>query len=164
MEYLISRLPDQTALHELSTELKKMGQEDSFQVVMAILKSNDRRVRFSGLALAAKVIRGKENFLKLLDVGLSRKDESEIRYWLTTISNAIGVKNVINHIKLLALKQPDIVVFVWYQLVPFVREQASEEVENVRQIEFVLNNVIENEFPELQDFWERIRGSVSYSN
>ena len=155
MDDLIAKLPDEGALRELARRLRAESPDVAIDTVRRILSDDKRPTRRAGLKLAAKVIRQHQDVVDLLDLGLARKDVSEVELWLDTTAQVIGYAALIKHLLQVAPTKPDWIVYAWYQLVPLVRQKAANQAEPLRQVEQATDAALAGGPEDTKSFWER---------
>jgi cobalamin biosynthesis protein CobD/CbiB len=162
MEELIGKLPDDEAQRELGRLLRSSEREHALAVIHKILSSDERPVRHAGLKLAAQLLRGRSEFTAALDIGLARKDVSDIRPWLLMFGSAMGFPRLLEHMEKVASADPERVVCAWYQLVPMIREKASEQVNTLRRVEATVDSALENGVDDVKAYWQSVKAAVRY--
>lgn len=160
MHDLVSKLPDDRAINAIVMELKKRTQYEVQQFILEMLQDDSKDVRFSALRIAQKMIQDKNVWLRILDIGLERKDVSEIKLWLTATANILGYKRLIKRLVIVADEHPLQVIFAWYQLVPLIRERAPDNSSILSGICLMIDDKINTMPDELKDYWSRTKLAV----
>jgi hypothetical protein len=161
MEHLIARLPDEGAVRELVRLLRELPQDDALGVMRKMLDDGSRPRRIAGLTVARKVLRSnEEGLLQLLDIGLARKDVSEVRYWFDMATPALGYRRILMHLREVALVNPEWIVHAWYQLAPLVHKDAAGLVGKLGQLRDATEAALKDKPEDLKALWSRTKLAV----
>lgn len=157
LDDLISRLPDGKAINELVNYLKKQYDSYTFDVIEGLLNNPSGRIQGVALQIIPRVVRDRYALIKLLDIGLSRKNVSGAILYVKATVGGLGYKRLLKHLKEIAEREPEWIIYVWYHLVPFVRKEAPEHMEILEKIRDTVDIRLSSD---LQDFWQRNKDAV----
>jgi hypothetical protein len=160
MEHLIARLPDEGAVRELVRLLKALPQDDALSVVRKMLDDGSRPKRIAGLTVARRVLRNEVDLLQLLDIGLARRDVSEVRHWFDMATPALGYRRILMHLMEVAPVNPEWIIHAWYQLAPLVRKNSADLVGKLGQLRDVTEAALEDKPEDLKALWSRTKLAV----
>lgn len=160
MEHLISQLPDEDAVRNLAQYLRSVPEDVALRAIKGILESNSRVKRLSGLKVAKRTIRNAMSLLFLIDIGLARKDVSEIQFWLEMAAPSLGYRRLLKHLIEIAQNEPEWIVHAWYQLVPMIRKNAGDLLIQVEQLQKITDQALANRSDEVNEFWTRTKAAV----
>lgn len=160
MKDLISKLPDDRAINALIIELKKKPTNEMQRIVVELLRSDSRDIRYSALRIAQRMIQDRNALLHILDMGLERQDVSEVRFWIAAVAHGLGYKRLIKRLGEVANDQPALLVYAWYQLVPLVREKSPDNLAFLSSVSSVVDKGVATLSQDLQEYWARTKVAV----
>ncbi|MDN3577966.1 hypothetical protein QWZ03_14445 [Chitinimonas viridis] len=158
---LINALPDDRVVNQLTAALRMLRPPEANSVLEGMLAHESRHVRLAGLKISRRIVRTTNTFTHFLDIGLSRKDETEIRLWISSVGSAIGYKKLLKHFEVIANTRPELLVFAWYQLAPLVKNNASELSSALNNLSQAIDFNLDKENMVLLEFWGRVKQAVS---
>lgn len=160
VQELIAKLPDDRALNELVRQLRQLPKPEANDVIENMLRDEAAQIRHSALKLCQRLTPEKDVLIKFINIGLERRDVSEIRFWLLAIAKGIGYKRIVTHLHNLNAETPDQVIYAWYQLVPIIKREAPEQLVALAQLSDAIDARVANEPDKLRSFWDRTKASV----
>jgi len=163
MEQLVDRLPDEDAVRELVRHLKGAPHDVALRTIRNVLELDSRPKRIAGLVIARRVLREEADILPLLEVGLARKDVSEVQYWLDMVCSTAGHRRLLKHLLKLAPNEPEWIVHAWYQLVPMIRTKAPGLAEKLVELQQTTDAALESKAEDLKAFWLRTKEAVIWT-
>lgn len=137
--------------------LKELPQDDALGVIRKMLDEDSRPRRMAGLTVARRVLRNEGALLQLLDMGLARKDVSEVRHWFDMATPALGYRRILRHLMEVAPVSPEWIVHAWYQLAPLVRKDAADLVGKLGQLRDATEAALEDKPEDLKALWSRTK-------
>lgn len=154
---IINRLPDGRAEKDLARYLRILSEDEIVLLVESLLRHDSAIIRGTILKLIPKIISSHHVLIKFLDIGLAKKNESKIKFWINATSSGLGYKRLLQHLLKVAETNPDWIVYAWYQLVPIIKKEAPDQVDKLQKIKDIIDN---NLCDELKDFWQRNQNAV----
>ena len=155
---LILRLPDGKAINELVNYLKQQKDSDVFDTIEGLLNNPSGRIQGVALQIIPRVVRERSALIRLLDIGLSRKNISGAILYVKATVAGLGYKRLLKHLQEIAENEPEWIVHAWYHLVPLVRKESPEHMDILEKIRDTVDIRLSSD---LQDFWQRNKDAVS---
>ncbi|WP_152977073.1 hypothetical protein [Franconibacter pulveris] len=154
---LINALPDGRAENELVNYLRILSENEKASVIEGMFMHDSDLVRGSALRIIPRVVRDKGILIKFLDMGLEKKNISGTKLWIKATVSGLGYKRLLKHLQEIAEKEPEWIVYAWYQLVPIVRKEAPEHMTILEKIRDTVDIELGSD---LRDFWQRNKDAV----
>lgn len=154
---IINRLPDSRAENDLARYLNTLPEQERIILIEDLLNNDIDVLNGVALRIIPRVIRNREILIRFLNIGLGKKNISGIKPWIKATVSGLGYKRLLQHLLQIAETNPDWIVYAWYQLVPIIKKEASDQVDKLKKIKDIVDN---NLCDELKDFWQRNQNAV----
>lgn len=104
----------------IACDLRVMCERDASVAIILFLKTRNamrdyQRIRI-GLQLANRVLRQRCHFMDILDLGPSSADPSTAEFWIRSLTPRLGIRRLLNQLRLMATLHPDFVESMIYWL------------------------------------------------
>lgn len=150
---LIGELPNNKAENQLVALLASVDESDYFPIIESILRSTDSSVRRSGLRLIKRLVKDKGNLLKILDIGLRKKDISEIKFWFDSLFPIMGAKRILHVINEYVQSEPELVIFSWYYLSLNIKANYPDCIVKLNSIKSEIDQLVCSLDNDLKKYW-----------
>ncbi len=96
------KLRDPRLESEIASELRALDEAQAFEFLMELIDVH----LLAALELAGRCLRKREYFLSILDRGLREGNASTIRHWIECVSPHLGIRRLINRLRLKIEEHP----------------------------------------------------------
>lgn len=145
MESLIDRVKERQSIEEILASFSHLDEQASFILISELLDRSDSLVRRSGLSLLKQLNWNRDNLIAFMNMGLTLKHPSEIRYWYEAIAPQLGFASILDLLETYIKIEPEIVSRAWYYLDLMIKSNSVELVPRMKIIQSKFREINERE-------------------
>lgn len=157
IDQYIDQLPDKRSENEVVKLLKGVGEEKAYNLIVEKIDESNNIQLKSILNIAKRCLSKKEYLLSILDIGLKKKDVSEIGIWLEAVIPVVGAKAVVKYLLGYLETDPGAVILSWYKLSGIIHAKYKEAQPLLDQLKANINSIDNMLEQEYLDYWNNVK-------